>query len=78
MEGIICKAPLSEVSAVCEESEWRQCKSNANETEEICREQALLMVVVIILVLMVSEAIGVLKGRTGVKGKVWQHDPICS
>lgn len=38
------------------------CKSDANETEELCGDQSLLMVVVIIiLVLIVSEAIGVLK-----------------
>ena len=38
------------------------CKSDANETEEICRDQGLLIVkVIIILVIIVSEAIGVLK-----------------
>lgn len=40
-----------------------QCKSNANETEKVCREQGLLELIIILLII-ISESIGVLKVDT--------------
>jgi len=40
-----------------------QRKSNANETEKVCREQGLLAWIIILLII-VSESIGVLKVET--------------